>query len=538
MKFSSVSVLLSVTAFFLAAARINHGLVDSSLPVGPGLTLDESFNIEQGIYLFDAVVTHGPGILNPATAQDVFGSKRYFSDHVPLIRFLLGTAHEGLAWLIPGAEQSVYNVPAARLGSCLLFAVTVLVLCELARRLYGMQTAVVAAVLLMLMPRVVGHARLASLETGTMLTWLTAVVPLMTWWTGERPPTTRQCVISGLMFGLLLLSKVQGILLPPLAVVWALVSFRKRSIRPLLIWGLVAGTVLFVGWPWLWLDPIGHLQQYLGKTTDRPPIHVWYFGHRYVDKHLPWHFPFVMTAVTVPVTVLLGLVLRGCQRSLERTEILLSATVLWPLIVFAIPGTPVYDGTRLFLVIMPGIALLAARGIVLFFCQTGSRSAMAVAAAVLLATTAATVPRVLSPVALCDYNLLTGGPRGAFAIGMETDYWSSGLNGEFWKQVPANSTIYVAPVSHQFQLQDLEHLVPMVSRKNVQLVPFKYDPQAQRGLVLLIHRLADLPRHLRSGPDGADVVASGTWHGVILYRLVDTTRATWPQTTNWPPDEQ
>jgi len=415
---------------------------------------------------------------------------------------------------------------------------TVLLLFEFTKRRYGLQTAVLAAVMLMLMPRVIGHARIAAQETGTTLAWLVAIVPLLAWWTGERPPTTRQCLISGLLFGVLLLSKVQGILLPPLVVAWALLCFRGQAFRPLLVWGLVGGIVFFVGWPWLWLDPIGNLHTYLGKTTDRPALHVWYFGHRYIDKLAPWHFPFVMTAITLPVVVLLGLILRACKRSLERVEILLLASVAWPLIVFAIPGTPVYDGTRLFLVIMPGIALLAARGVVLFMQDAKSRFVKTTTIVVLFAAIIVTVPRVLSPAALCDYNLLVGGPRGAHALGMETDYWSSGLNGEFWSQVPEDSTIFVAPVCHQFQLQDLEHLVPIVAAKNIRLLPFEYDPEKQRGLILLIHRLADLPRYLRNVPDGADVVATGTWRGVILYRLIDTTNGTWSPTENWPPDEQ
>ena len=38
-------------AFLAAALLINPGLDISSLPDGPGLTIDESFNILQGIYL-------------------------------------------------------------------------------------------------------------------------------------------------------------------------------------------------------------------------------------------------------------------------------------------------------------------------------------------------------------------------------------------------------------------------------------------------------------------------------------------------------
>ena len=45
-------------------------------------------------------------------------------------------------------------------------------------------------------------------------------------------------------------------------------------------------------------------------------------------------------------------------------EKLALATVVFPLFVFALPGTPVYDSARLFLVVTPLLALLAARGCV------------------------------------------------------------------------------------------------------------------------------------------------------------------------------
>ena len=50
-----VASLMAVAAFFVSACRINNGLVNSSLPAGAGLTLDESFNIGQGIFLFEFV---------------------------------------------------------------------------------------------------------------------------------------------------------------------------------------------------------------------------------------------------------------------------------------------------------------------------------------------------------------------------------------------------------------------------------------------------------------------------------------------------
>ncbi|MBC7966203.1 MAG: hypothetical protein H7Z17_09800, partial [Fuerstia sp.] len=129
---------------------------------------------------------------------------------------------------------------------------------------------------------------------------------------------------------------------------------------------------------------------------------------------------------------------------------------------------------------------------------------------------------IFSPYAISQYGPLAGGNNGAAWMGMESSYWSDGLNRSFWEQVPENSTVFVAPVSHQFQLQAIMSLVPIVQQRGIRLVPYEYDPEKQKGLLLLIHRLADLPPELRVVPRGATVVAETRLDYVILARLIDT----------------
>ena len=279
--------------------------------------------------------------------------------------------------------------------------------------------------------------------------------------------------------------------------------------------------------------------QYLGRASERQTLYVWYMGERYADKLVPWHFPLVMTLITVPVFVLLGALLRILLRQLDNIEKLLLASFIWPLIVFALPGTPVYDGTRLFLCIMPSVAVLAARGFCVGIVRLRAsrqdaahppvgRWVPALLLILIIALAKTTADRAwLSPYAINEYNDLTGRGRGAAKLGMEACYWSDALNGDFWKHVPENSTIYVAPVSHQFQLYAIQSMVPVVAEKNIRLIPFEYDTQQQRGLLLLLHRLADLRQSMRTVPDGAEPVIEVSYDGVVLARLMDTTLATW-----------
>lgn len=533
-RVSFISCLVSVVALVLAAALLNHGLVDSRWPAGPGLTLDESFNIDQGVYLVEALVQHGPLLFTPTVAKDVFGDPRYLPDHPPLGRLLLGASHQLTGWLIQGAETSTFNVPAARLGSCFAFGMTVLLISEFACRRYGTATGLCSAVMLIGLPHLIGHARLAALESATSLAWVAAMLPLLSWWTGSKPPSTLHSLISGGIWGLLLLTKMQGIFLPPIVFLWAVWQFRWQAVRPLACWALAGAFVFFAGWPWLWLDPVRNMMSYLGRTTHRPTLYCWYFGERYADKAVPWHYPLVMTLLSLPAWTAAGITLRCVKRQLDRTEQLLLLCILFPLTVFAVPGVPVYDGTRLFVFVLPLIALLAARGLALWFhpavddAVQPRRPSTPARVAAWAVITLSPLFWIMQPLAISQYGLLAGGNRGAAWMGMEACYWSDALNGDFWKQVPENSTVFVAPVSHQFQLSDIEALVPVVQQRNIRLVPFQYDPEKQKGLLLLIHRLADLRTSLRTVPAGGKVVAEAAKDHVIRVRLIDTSKATLP----------
>ncbi len=547
-RISYLSFAVGAAAFLLAACRINHGLVNSTLPAGPGLTLDESFNIQQGVFLVDALQQHGPLFFTPTVARQVFGAPIYLTDHPPLGRLLLGFSHESTDLLIPGAELSPYNVPAARLGACFALSMLLCLLTEFTKRHYGTATALYSATGLLVMPQMIGHARLATLETVTVLMWFGALLPLLTWWRSEKSPSNWSAVVSGTMWGLLMLTKMQGILFPPLVLMWAVYRLRLKAIRPLLIFGICGSLVFFVAWPWLWLDPLTNVENYLSRASERQALYVWYFGKRFADTDVPWHYPFVTALITVPAVVLAGLVLRLVQRKLDEAEQLLLAALLWPLIVFAVPGVPVYDGSRLFLCIMPPAAILAGRGVALAAerCRTAWKNrasatvrhvlradglimAALLAVAVLLGKTLAD-GAILSPFAISEYSDLIGGSRGAERLGMEASFWADGLNGDFWMQVPEDSVVLVAPVSHQFQLPEIESLVPIIRARRIQLEAFEYDPQSQKGLLLLLHRLADLRTSLQHIPEGAKLIAEVRFNSVVLARLIDTTHAMWTET--------
>ncbi|MEP3478645.1 MAG: glycosyltransferase family 39 protein [Fuerstiella sp.] len=529
-----LAVVLFVVAFCIAVSRINYGIADSAWSAGPGVTTDEVINVAQGVYLNDQILKHGPGLWIPKTTREVFANPDFLPDHPPFGRAVLGFCEMMLSGIFPPAVEGQISINAARIGPCLMFAATVALLFLIVSFRYDQVTAILAAVLLLVMPRMVAHARLGALETATTLTWLLALWIPLTAWTERHSqlPSFRSMVFAGAFWGLLLLTKIQGILMMPIIGLWAVRQFHLRFPFPVIVAGVVGLVVFFVGWPWLLLDPIEHARTYFVKAGDRPTLFAWYFGERYQDKAVPFHFPFVMTAITLPLIVLVGFVARTVQRRFDRFEQLALLSVVMPLIVFALPGTPVYDSVRLFLIIMPLLAFLAARGIVQWVRATTGTSRRLSLAAVAIGVILP-LPAVFSPFSLCSYGAQIGGTAGAAALGMEADYWGVGLNSDAWKLVPEGATVMVAPVSHQFQLRDLQLLHPEIQKRNLTLVPYRYTPD-EKGLLLSIHRLADLRPCLATVPNGAKQVGQICYGSLPLITILDLKEVQWTEVPDWP----
>lgn len=74
---------------------------------GPGITLDESFNVQMGVYQW-RVLRDAPRfvLLLPESVKDAFGPKsNYNPDHPPLGRVWLGFWHDLVEWLFPPSDH-------------------------------------------------------------------------------------------------------------------------------------------------------------------------------------------------------------------------------------------------------------------------------------------------------------------------------------------------------------------------------------------------------------------------------------------------
>ncbi|MFK7777249.1 MAG: glycosyltransferase family 39 protein, partial [Gimesia sp.] len=473
-------LLLSLVAFVLVSAQLDCAQDLSMTGNGPGMTVDEPFNVGQGVFLVRAIQVYGLGIFSPESVREIVEHPNYLPDHPPLGRLLIGISHELISW-IAGTDNRPFVVTYGRYASAFCFACLVFVVGWFTAIHYGHKGGVMATASLICMPRLFGHAHIAALETVTALFYVVAVLAIVQFWNTERPPTNKRACFTGLLLGLALLTKIQAVLIPIPVILWAFWKWRHKAIMPLLCWGGVGVLVFFAGWPWLWFDPINHLSEYLGRTTERAALYVDYFGVKYADRDLPWHYSWVMYFITIPVGLLaLGFI--GSAKLVHsfkidsqfrpNGEILLLLSLLWPLLLFSLPGITVYDGVRLFLMVFPLTAVLIGAGTVAaidWLHKHLSKKLVVTTVGVLLLTqTYATIS--YAPCWLSYYSLLTGGLKGADTVGMELTYWgdsiTAGMLEQAIEEIPENTVVHVAPILHPAYLQILQE-TPGLKRKGI-----------------------------------------------------------------------
>jgi hypothetical protein len=442
------------------------------------------------------------------------------------------------------------------------FALTVLIAGWFIQKWRGAVAGCAAAFAVAVLPRQFAHAHLASLETFIGLTYAACVFVTADCCTRtEGTPRLRSFAWAGLFFGLALLTKIQAVFLGPAVGLWALSQWRLKAIPRVALFGAIGLLVFFLGWPWLWLDPLHHLKEYFARTTERQTLYCFCWGERWADTDVPWHYPWVMFAVTVPLGLHLlaglGLVGRGPATPAARQEprppegqrtpqdqgadaprspgrLLIEPRVqlvLWsiavPLLVFTLPGIRVYDGERLFGIVFPLWGALAGVGVAAVVRRFPGRPARALL--VLLLAGQAWGAVSLNPFGLSYYNALTGGLAGADRLGFERTYWMEGLTESFQREivdkVPRGSRIDVAPVLHPVYLPHLLIESPILRNAGIMLAAYDDKRPGGSNHVLHFHRKADPWESLESLPEGTQLLAEVSCKGVPLLSLYQLARS-------------
>ncbi len=538
-------ILVALIAWGYVLCHLDPAGSYPGMPQGPGLTIDETFNVQQGVVLVEGLRTYGLGILSPEGVREVFSPPLHLPDHPPLGRFWLGLHHHLVWWLAPPTEpEGLFVTACARAGSATAFALTILLVGCCTTAWYGEWAGLITSLSFVAIPRLLGHAHIAALESCTNLTYVAATLAVVAYWDAAKPPTLRVAALTGIVFGLALLTKIQAVMLPVPIILWSLMRWRRHCFLPLVVWGGTACAVFFVGWPWLWLDPIGHLTQYLRGATDRSAISVWYLGRKYADRDVPWNYSVDYFLWTIPLKLqILGFIGSFVKRSEPQTEselrwpllsqrltprdFLIILASLWPVWFFAIPGIPIYDCERLWLPAIPLWLILVGRGSA-FLLQRFKAWSLRIGALFAYAFLGFAIIQTLmlhrfESTPLSFYAVTAGGMEGAVAQKLERNYWGDAVTRslleELVRKVPRDSVVAMAPVLHQFQTEELRRQSPILRRHGMQIVPYQSEDESIQYL-LMFQRLADLPAELQGTPENWEVVSEVAIDNVQLAALL------------------
>ncbi len=285
---------------------------------------------------------------------------------------------------------------------------------------------------------------------------------LLAWFWRKVPCALRllRCVApAAILLGLTTSVRVLGPFVALIVAGYALWKTGKRALPALALYAAVGLIVMYLSWPYLWPDPVGHFIESVRVMSEYPwRGQVLFDGSMYPSTGLPRSYLPVLLGIqlTEPVWLLFAagtvvLVYQSIHHHMESRALLVLALVWFalPFIGFVATRSPLYDNFRQVFFILPPVFIVG--GIVFQMIRRPVVQAVIVGALVLPGIIEG-VP--LHPYEYVYYNSLIGGVRGAYR-NYELDYWGTSYReaADYLNTIaPANGTIWVEGPAHLLQL--------------------------------------------------------------------------------------
>lgn len=493
--------------------RVPDSLIGAALAVGYtalllgtaddlAMSRDESFYVsaaESYARWFRLLADDPLSAVQPAQIDAAWSDNH---EHPPLMKSLFAWSWMAQQrWHFFSSETAAHRFPAMLIAGLLLWLIY-----AFGRRAFDRRVGLFAALAFALLPRPFYHAHLNCFDVP-----IAFMVTLVTYCYFRSLQSSGWAIWTGVAFGLALATKHNAWMLPAVFFIhwsWVRLAERARAWRgidldgapPILKpWWLLSmfsiGPLLFVGlWPWLWYSPLQRFAQYAGFHLHHDYYNMAYLGVNYFQPPFPIGYPFVMTALTIPVTTLalslLGValsaraVLAG-QIDRQQTVILMFGSLLAPILLIAMPWTPIFGGTKHWFPAYPFLALFAGVGFARLASQLSSawlRYSLRDVAPVMRPLWRGRAPLgaglavagcgavLLSPAVvetahshrfgLSHYGVLAGGVPGSASLGMNRQFWgftTGSLVTWLKQQLPQGGRVYIcdtAPVAWDMLQRD------------------------------------------------------------------------------------
>jgi len=434
-----------------------------------GITRDEAYYMHAGeVYVryYENALRGRLG--NPFADEAIQPSWGYNHEHPPLLKTLYGVSWRLLSGRI------VPEIMAFRLPTALFFGLLcALVYAWFVETLGSRWGATAAAILTFAQPRAFFHAQTASFDLPVATLW---VATAFAYWRALDSTRWRPAIVTGLLFGLCMATKLQSFLLPVALTAHAAWLFARgrpvrvrAAARSLATMVIVGPVVLFALWPWLWHDTLVRVQGYLQFHLQHVHYNFEYLGRNFNQPPYPWHEPLGMLIFTAPVMTLVlaaaGLVLLSRRppafaEDERSTRALMLLAGVTPVAIFLGGQQPIYGETKHWLATMPFLALSAGYAVerlslslVRELRVSGGWRQTAVPAVLMVVVAAPALEEVWHshPYGLSHYNALAGGPPGGADLGMNRQFWGYSVKGLLpWLNatLPPGASLYPHDMNH------------------------------------------------------------------------------------------
>jgi 4-amino-4-deoxy-L-arabinose transferase-like glycosyltransferase len=375
-----------LVGLLLAVGYVAALLATSS---GLGMNRDEGFYVdasESYARWWESLLEGAPDALDRASIDRAWEVNH---EHPSLPKSLF--AFSWLAqqrWHVFPEDSMAFRFPGMAMSSLALW-----VLYLFGVRLYGRRAGLFAALAYALVPGVFYHSHLDCFDTP-----IVSMLVLVTYAYYRSLTRPLWAIWTGIAYGFCLETKHNAWILPLVfvvhfAFVWGSerrhrTSGAPESARPrisLVPWWLLGmallGPPLFVAmWPWLWNDTFPRIGEYVGFHVNHVHYNIAYLGHTYFSPPSPTSYAWVTTLFTVPLITLVlgvaGVALRSRALlptlALERlwrdgslapdparSDVLVFGSFFTPMFVMMMPSTPIFGGTKHFLMAYAMLALFA-----------------------------------------------------------------------------------------------------------------------------------------------------------------------------------
>lgn len=406
-----------------------------------GVTWDEAVYFKAGDSYFK-------WLINPSLAT-IDGQWKINHEHPPLVKLCAGFTH----YLFKEKSNLLNHIPAYRLSVLFFVFIANYFLFRLAAELLNQKAAMLTTATFYFLPRIFFHSHLGAMDYPVTAIWLAVIY---FFWKGTKETRNTKSIMPCAFFlGLALLTKINAFYIyVPLLFSWILGNWGRknnpdapRNFTRLIPIFAVPPIMFIVCWPWLWQETIPRIHNFLSFHLHHPGVYAYYLGKQ--TPLMPWHYPFVMTIITLPVLVLFLFTL-GLTRILfqpDKTNIFVLFNALFPLLLIAVPSVPKYDGIRLFMPAFPFICLVAGMGIlqISLFARRFNLEKIAYCLLVgLLGLTAYFSILKIHPYQSSFFSEIIGGIDGAVKRGFEAEYWGNAYKGALkWMNERSGSTYWI-----------------------------------------------------------------------------------------------